>query len=110
MPNLKIYVDETIFEASRASLHEALPRIRDLLCEAFQVAPSACQLAVIPIVGLPDQPQLNIELLILPHAERTEAVVRAAAEKLRDLLNTVTGKRSAVRIAHLDPVTYVALK
>ncbi|OHZ37235.1 hypothetical protein BBL07_14440 [Agrobacterium vitis] len=107
---MKIYVDETIFEASRASLHEALPRIRDLLCEAFQVAPSACQLAVIPIVGLPDQPQLNIELLILPHAERTEAVVRAAAEKLRDLLNTVTGKRSAVRIAHLDPVTYVALK
>ncbi|ACM40090.1 MULTISPECIES: hypothetical protein [Rhizobium/Agrobacterium group] len=110
MPNLKIYVDETIFEASRASFHEALPRIRDLLCEAFQVAPSACQLAVIPVVGLPDQPQLNIELLILPHTKRTETVIRAAAEKLRDLLNTATGAHGAVRIAHLDPVTYVALK
>lgn len=110
MPNLKIYVDETIFEASRASLKEALPQIRNLLCEAFQVAPSACQLAVIPVLGLPDQPQLNIELSILPHVERTGTVIRAAAEKLCDLLRAVTGVHGAVRIAQLDPATYVALK
>jgi hypothetical protein len=110
VPNVKIYVDESIFEASRASLSQALPQIRDMLCEAFQVAPSACQLAVIPVVGLPDQPQLNVELLILPHIERTGAVIRAAAEKLRDLLGAVTGAQGAVRIAQLDAATYVALK
>lgn len=110
MPNLKIYVDETIFEVSRASLHEALPRIRDFLCEAFQVTPSACQLAVIPVLGLSGQPELNIELLILPRIERTDAVIRAAAERLRDLLSTATGAHGAVRVAQLEPATYIALK
>lgn len=110
MPNLKIYVDETIFDGVRGRLSEALEPIRALLCDAFRVEPAACQLAVIPIMGLPDQPQVNIELLILPHAERTGEAIRAAAERLRSLLVSVTGARVAVRIAQLDPVTYVALK
>lgn len=110
MPNLKIYVDETIFDEMRPHLSDALEPIRALLCDAFRVEPPACQLAVIPVMGLPDQPQVNIELLILPHIERTGEAIRAAADRLRSLLVSVTGAQVAVRIAQLDPVTYVALK
>lgn len=110
MPNLKIYVDETIFDGVRPHLSEALEPIRALLCDAFRVTPPACQLAVIRVLGMPDQPQINTELLILPHADRTDEAIRAAAERLRSLLVSVTGARVAVRIAQLDPVTYVALK
>jgi hypothetical protein len=110
VPNLKIFVDESVFEASRAPLRAALPKVRDVLCEALHVKPAACQLAVIQALGLSDQPQLNVELLILPHVERTNAVVRATATRLRDLLSEVSGAQVAIRIAFLDPLTYVALK
>ncbi|UJW77575.1 hypothetical protein [Rhizobium sp. SL42] len=110
MPNLKIYVDETIFDWTRPRLSDALEPIRALLCDAFRVEPQACQLAVIPVLGLPDQPQVNIELLIFPRAERTGEAIRVAGERLRSLLASATDARVAVRISQLDPLTYVALK
>lgn len=110
MPNLKIYVDQTVFERERAHLDEALERVRVFLCDAFLVTPQACQLAVVPVFGLPSQPEINIELMILPNAHRTNEAIRAAAEGLRALLASATGTRVAVRIAQLDPVTYVVLK
>lgn len=110
MPNLKVYVDDAIFDGVRLRLSEALGPIRALLCDAFRVAPPACQLAVIRVLGMPDQPQINIELLLLPNGERTGEAIRAAAERLQALLSSVTGARVAVRIAQLDPATYVALK
>lgn len=110
MPNLKIYVDQTIFDRDGPRLGEALEPIRTLLCDAFRVTPAACQMAVIPVLGVPDQPQVNIELLILPHAARTTEAIQAAAERLRVLLASVTEARVAVRVAQLDPTTYVALK
>lgn len=110
MPNLKIYIDQTVLEGARAHLVEALESIRVLLCDAFLVTPQACQLAVIPFFGLPDQPEVNIELMILPNAQRTNKTIVAAAERLRALLASATGARIAVRIAQLDPATYVVVR
>ena len=110
MPNVKLFVDEARYPSVRQGLAALLPELRDMLCAALTVDHAACQFAVIPVLGLPDQPQINAELHLLPRTERTPEVLRAAAEALRDRLRAATGLHAAVRIAALDPGTYIALK
>lgn len=110
MPNLKIFVDETQYPDLQHGLSALLPGLRDQLCAAFAVEPPACQLAVIPVLGLPDQPAINVELNILPRPERTRDAVTAAAARLRETIGAATGRHVAVRIALLDAQGYVALK
>jgi hypothetical protein len=110
MPNVKLFVDETQYGAVRQDLAALLPELRSMLCAALWVELAACQLAVIPVQGLPDQPPINAELFLLPKAERTPAVLRAAALDLQARLLAATGLHAAVRIALLDPASYIALK
>lgn len=110
MPNLKLYVDETQYQAAHHSLSALLPVLRDLLCARFSVEPIACQMAVIPVMGVPDQPQINAELHLLPACNRTPDVVRGAAHDVRACIQAATNLSVAVRIATLDPATYIALK
>jgi hypothetical protein len=53
MPNVKIYVEEAVYSASAKDLVAALPALRDLLCAEMKVGHSACQFAVMPVLGLP---------------------------------------------------------
>lgn len=110
MPNVKIYVDERHSTAVAPKLTAALPGLRALLCGRLAVEASACQIAVLSVLGLEDQPQVNAELLILPRPERTAERIRAVAEDVRAHLGAVTGLHVAVRIAMLNPATYQALK
>ncbi|MBO0145066.1 hypothetical protein JZX87_28430 [Agrobacterium sp. Ap1] len=59
--------------------------------------------------GLPDQPAINLEVIILPKPERTREVI-AVGTRLKATLAEASGGRVAVRAAALDPQTYVALK
>lgn len=110
MPNLRIFVDESAYPALRDGLSAPLPRLRDELSALFAVEPPACQLAVIPVLGLPGQPLLNVELDILSRPERTRDAVNAAAARLRGTVSAATGQRAAVRVTLLDPEGYVALR
>ncbi|RDD73467.1 hypothetical protein [Paracoccus versutus] len=110
MPNVKIYIDETRLAACRDAIEDALPRLRDLLCDGLAVETSACQIAALPVVGLPDQPQVNAELLILPRSGRTPERIRAVAGTMRQMLEQASGLDVAVRVGMLDPETYLALK
>lgn len=110
MPNLKIYADDNVPAASVAELKAALPGLRDLLCRELGVGPDACQLALIPVGGVSDQPLVNVELLILPRADRTPERLRAMAGAVRSLISGAAGAHTAVRVSQLDPETYVALK
>lgn len=110
MPNVKIYVDETHFPAVRQGVAALLPGLRDMLCAELEVDVAACQFAVLPVLALPDQPRLNVELHVLPRASRSRAKLEAVAAELRGQLGQASGLSVAVRIATLDPVTYVALK
>jgi hypothetical protein len=110
MPNVKVFVDAAQYPAVQAGLSVLLPELRNMLCVGFGVDPAACQLAVIPVLGLPDQPAINAELHILPKPERTRATIEAMAARLRDRMAGVTGLHVAVRVATLDAATYVALK
>lgn len=110
MPNVKIYVDEAIYPACREGLPAALGPILDMLCADLVVDRPACQIAVIPVLALPDLPPVNVELQIMPRPERTRAALLALCAKLRDVVGAATGSHVAVRISTLDPATYVALK
>lgn len=110
MPNVKIFVDETQYGAVKSGLIAVLPDLRAMLCEAFDVEVPACQMAVIPVLGLPDQPPINVELHLLAKPERSRAAVQAAGVRVRDMIGAATGQHVAVRFAALDPATYVALK
>lgn len=110
MPNVKIYVDERVRAAAAPGLSGILPDLRAMLCEALGVDVAACQLAVIAVTGLPDQPPINAELAIMPRADRTRERITATAEAVRAIVGGATGQRVAVRVMMLDAATYVALK
>ncbi|MGO4852801.1 hypothetical protein [Phaeovulum sp. W22_SRMD_FR3] len=110
MPNLKIYVDETIYPTLRTALVDALPPLRDVLCSGLKVPVSACQFAVIPVLAMPDLPGINMEIQILQRAERTSAVLTELCVRLRATLEGATGAHVAVRMGTIDPETYVTLK
>lgn len=110
MPNVKLFVDETLYAERRAALRDALEPLRETLCQHLEVGPEACQIAVLPVLGLPDQPPINVEIHLMPASHRTRERLFALAEALRTHLREATGGRTAVRIGALDPATYVALK
>lgn len=110
MPNVKIYVEEGLFAERRAALTDALLPIRDMLCDQFNVDISACQFAVMPVVAMADLPLLNVEIFILPRPERTREKVLSVCQALRRMLEAAAGVHVAIRVSHLDPETYLALK
>lgn len=110
MPNLKIHVSDAVWHDKGDALTALLGPIRDMLCDEFRVGPEACQLAIIPIYGLSDQPPVAVEIQIMPRPERDRAQIMAASQKLQALLSDTSATHVAVRVSSLDPVTYVALK
>ncbi|WP_416358114.1 hypothetical protein ACLNGM_09430 [Aureimonas phyllosphaerae] len=110
MPNLKIFVDETIFPDCRTALDRELESIRSMLCRELGVEVAACQFAVLPVMALPDQPSVNVEMQIMPKPDRTRERLVGLAETLRDAVGYATHAPVAVRISTLDPSGYVTLK
>lgn len=110
MPNLKIYVSDALWHEKSADLIASLEPVRGLLCDGFRVDPEACQIAILPVRGLLDQPQVAVEIHIMPRLERTRDAIRTVARNLQDLLHEASGTHVAVRVSLLDPVTYVVLK
>lgn len=110
MPNLKIFIDDTLYPDCKTALAQALGPIRDMLCRDLQVDVPACQFAVVAVGVMPDLPRVNVEMAILPRPERTRSVILSVCAKLRELVEDATGTRVAVRVTALDPETYIALK
>lgn len=110
MPNLKIYVERSRCVAREAALSELLPALRMLLCDRLAVPPAACQIAVLPVLGVAEQAEVNAELSILPAPARDRSSILALAAALREAITTAAEAPAAVRISFLDAETYVALK
>jgi hypothetical protein len=110
MPNVKIYVDEAIYPSCRGRFEAALGPILDMLCHDLNVQRPACQIAVLPVLAMPDLPAVNVEMQIMPRQERTRAALLAVCTRLREMVGAVTGSHVAVRLTALDPETYIALK
>lgn len=110
MPNVKIFVDDSLYPNVRAPLALALGPIRDMLCADLAVDVPACQFAVMPVGAMPDLPRVNVEMAILPRPERTRDVILSVCAKLRAMVEEATRTHVAVRVTALDPATYIALK
>jgi len=110
VPNLKIYVDESVLAHRGQQLSAALSPIRRMLCSEFNVDASLCHLAIVPVQGLTDQAAVSAEIQILPKPERTRDLIRSACAKLRDILNAATEQRTSVRATALDPASYISLR
>lgn len=110
MPNVKIFVDETLYPSVREQLAKTLKPVRDMLCHDLSVDVPACQFAVLPVYAMLDLPRVNVELSIMPRAERTRDLLMSVCAKLREMVGDATGTHVAVRLTSLDPHTYIALK
>jgi hypothetical protein len=111
VPNLKVYVDDTVWQEHRAALAAALGPIRSMLCERLKVDVSACQLALVPVTGLPDQPLVNAEIFLLPKPDRTREALEAVCRTLRGQLSQASGGAgTAVRCNRLDPEVYFSIR
>ncbi len=110
MPNVKIFADKDLLAARRSEIGAALEPLRRLLCNELKVAPSACQIAVLSVLGLADQALANVEIQYLANPERTPERIKAACLALRESLTKPLGILPAVRATPLDPASYVAVK
>ncbi|WFU12868.1 hypothetical protein QA646_28685 (plasmid) [Rhizobium sp. CB3090] len=110
MPNLKIFLDDSLPDECRSALREALSPIRDMLCRQLKVDRSACQFAILPVIAINGQPPINVELSILPKPDRSREVILGLCGELQRMVAEVSGTHVAVRASALDPETYVALK
>lgn len=110
MPNVKIYADEAVFAGRGDELRAALTGLQQILCADLRVGVEACQIALIPVIGPLNQPAVNVELSILPRADRTPDAIRQTAEHIRILVSTAAAAHTAVRVSALDPASYLALK
>lgn len=110
MPNVKIFVDDTLYPQVREALAQALGPVRDMLCRELAVEPPACQFAVMRVGAMPDLPRVNVEMAILPRPERTRDRMLAVCATLRAMVGQAAGTHVAVRVTTLDPQTYIALK
>lgn len=110
MPNVKLYVDETVLPGCRAGLIAALPGLRTMLCDRLKVDGAACQFAILSVIAMPDLPRVNVEMYLLPHPDRSQEMLKSIAAAVQSLIAAVAGTHTAVRIATLVPDAYIALK
>lgn len=110
MPNVKIFVDDTLYPDCRDRLAAALEPARSLLCRELKVDVPSCQFAVLPVMAMADLPRVSVEMQIMPRPERTRDLLLAVVGQLRDMVEGATGTHAAVRVTSLDPETYIALK
>lgn len=110
MPNVKILVDESVLAERREQVRSTLGPLRDLICEQMHVPASACQIVVIPVIGLPDQPCANMDMFNISREGRTRNMVESACAAFQTLLETALEGKVAVRAIGFDQNDYVSLK
>ena len=108
MPNLKVYIDRDVRDGGLPV--EARKDLRNVLIDRLGAPPAACQIAVLPVQGLPDQPAANIELALMPGPERTVEVLTELGQALQSVIRQHAEVDSAFRCTLLDPESYVTLK
>ncbi len=109
MPNVKIYLDRSYHAPAHAQIEVALPDLVALISAELRVQPAAVQLALVDIDAPGSQRPINVELQIMPAPIRTRAFLEGVGRALKTRIDALTGLGVAIRIAQLDPDTYVAL-
>lgn len=108
MPNLKVYVDQRIFDEKSAALSLCQEGLRDCVVSHLGVSREACQLAVLPVLGPADQVAINAEIQMFSRPDRRPEIIEAFSEEVGQILARATGERCAFRCLQLDaPACFV---
>lgn len=110
MPLLKVYVDALLWSERGEVMRKSLTEIHSYLCETFKVDASVCQILVIPLHGLPNQPLIAAEIQFMSKSERTRELILSAGDQLRRMLGGDWSESVVIRITQLDPERYIAIK
>lgn len=110
MPNLKIYVDEEVLAGCRHAIPDTLLQLRNMLEHELDAPAAAFQIAVIPVLGMPDLTRVNVEMNLMPSAQRTRENITAICAKIQAMLEAAIGHHVAVRVSTIDRDRYVSLK
>lgn len=110
MPNLKIFVDETVMAERRDTVAQALSAVRDAMCDKLEVEPDACQIAVVPVLAISGQPVANVEISMIPRPARTPERLTELGHVLTRVVGDATGGPVAVRAWTVDSEKYVMIR
>jgi len=110
MPLLSITVDQTLWQSERTGLMDALPEIRDMLCQKLGVSQAASHLTVTPVFGLQDQTLVNADLRVLGKEGRGPEMLAEVARALQAQLSATCGSHVSVRVTTMVPSAYLALR
>lgn len=110
MPNLKIYVDEELMAECRQTMPGTLLQLREMLEHELDAPAAAFQIAVIPVLGMPDLTRVNVEMNLMPSAQRSRENITGIGAKIQAMLEAAIGHHAAVRISTIDRDRYVSLK
>lgn len=110
MPNVKVYVDDSVLARSGSGPEAMLGAIRDFLCKSLNVPESACHIVLLGAISAKGQTPVNVELVVLRKQERTHDAMVALCGQLRDLTAEWTGCQTAVRCAMMEPEHYIVAR
>lgn len=110
MPHLKLYLDDRHLPRQRDGLADLLHDLRAILCRALSEPPGACQLSVLPVIGLAGQAECCLELTYPPKESLTPETLRALAGQLQTTVIAATGLRATIWLKALDPQGDLALR
>jgi hypothetical protein len=110
MPNVKVYMDDTLLAGQSQAAGTLLAVIRRHLCETLGVTEAACHIVALGVVSIPGQTQVNIELALLRKPDRSRDAVAKLCSQLRDLAAGLMQVPAAVRCALMEPEFYIVAR
>ncbi|WP_143533999.1 hypothetical protein [Rhizobium sullae] len=84
---------------------KTLGPVRDMLCHDLSVDVPACRFAMLPVYAMLDLPRVNVELSIMPRAERTRDLLMSVCAKLRVMVCDARDTNESDRNPDVDSCT-----
>lgn len=106
MPNVKIYVDESVLAGVEERSDTGLVALRRFLCEALGVTEAACHIVLIGVKSPTGQTLANVELVLLRRQDRTSEMMTAFCSRLRNLMTDWLGCQTAIRCTLMETDLY----
>lgn len=106
MPNVKIYVDDTMLAGVAERSDTVLVALRSFICEALGVTEAACHIVLVGVKSPAGQTPVNVELVLLRRQDRTSEIMAAFCGRLRDLMAEWLGCHTAIRCTLMDTDLY----
>ncbi len=86
MPNMKIYVDHSIWEGKAGPLARSLPVLKSMMCDTLGVPIKAAHVIIIQTIGADNQPLVSAEVQTFASEQRSKQLLDDLSDTIRDHL------------------------